>query len=238
MVKSSPNCEHTDRFATLVCGSYFVQCTACHATLITIPWYSVESLLRGQLTLSRTEGNRETLAEGPAEQLIPHIRQILACNERLALTGPYAVVTEDQLGSINNNPLEIQFLYYTELIREHPRDDSIPFALAQVLMELGEHEEAHRCYDKALALGKRNWYRKLSVFLLPSVIVAVVLWQQQFLPWLVGIVAAIGLLLWFMIFRNRQRWLPIAGFDQRAITAAQINMAEALKSKYPIKPPA
>lgn len=235
MGDSSHNCEHSDRFATLLCGSYFVQCAACDTTLITIPWFSVEPLLNGHLTLTRTEGDREKVAEGPAEQLIPHIPQILACNERLVLTGSHAVVAEEQLGSINNNPLETQQLYFAKLIQEDPRDDSIPFALAQVLMELGEHEDANKCYDKALALGKQNWYRKLPLFLLPSVIVAVLLWKQQFTPLLIGIVAAIGPLLWLMIFRNRQHWLPIVGFGQRAEIAAQIDMMAALQSKHPFE---
>lgn len=229
MGDSSFNCEHSDRVASLFCGSYFVQCPACGATLITIPWFSAEQILKGRLTVNRTEGDREKIAEGPAEQLFPYIRQLLASNVRLALTGPYAVVAHDQLGDIKNNPLETQRLYFERLAAEDPRDDSIPFALAQVLMELGEHETANACYDKALAMGKRNWYRKLPFFGIPSAVIGVILWQQQFALWLVGIASVLGPAIWLMIFRNRQRWLPIVGFGQRAETAAQIDMASALK---------
>jgi len=200
--------------------------------LVTIPWFYAEPLLKGNLIVTRAEGiERERLAEGPAEHLVPHIRGMLMYNERLELTGPQAVIHESELGDLRNNPLEVQRDYFAKIIEENPRDDTMPFALAQVLRELGNKDEADNCYDRGISVGKRNWYRKLPFFLLPSVVAAPILWLLSFAPWLGIVVAVLGLGLWMYIFRNRQHWLPIVGMARRAEAAAHIDMAAALAQK-------
>lgn len=233
MSEAAPHdCPHTERFATALCGSYFVQCSACKETLITIPWFSAESLLKGDLTVLRAESkDREKVAEGPAEVLVPHIREMLLYNERLALIGPHAVIAESQLGDIRNNSLEVQRSYFSELVSEHPRDETLPFALAQVLHELGNDPQANTCYDMAVAVAKRNWLRKLPLFLLPSLVAAFILWQQSFSPWWAIAAACVGPVFWCLIFRNRRRWLPIVGFMQRAEIAAKTDMRAALANR-------
>jgi hypothetical protein len=223
------DCQHTERVAELLCGSYFVKCARCNDTLITIPWFSAETLLKGTLTVNRTETpEREKVAEGPAEHLVPHIRQILMYNERLALTGPHAVIAEEQLGDIKNNSLTVQRNYFSRVVSENPRDESAPFALAQVLRELGDEQKANAHYDAGIATANVNWLRKLPIFALPSMIVAAIMWQQSITPWLCAIVGLLGPAVWLFIRRNRQRWLPIVGFAQRAETAAKVDMAATL----------
>ena len=225
-------CPHTERAAELLCGSYFVKCASCDSTLITIPWFSAETLLKGNLTVNRTEcPGHEKVAEGPAEQLVPHIRQFLMYNERLALTGPHAVIKESQLGAIKNNSLAVQRDYFSKVAAANPRDETAPFSLAQVLRELGDEQTANTHYDAGIAAANANWLRKLPVFILPSVIVAAIMWQQSVAPWLCVIVGVLGPVAWLFIRRNRQRWLPIVGFTQRAETAAKVDMAAALSTE-------
>lgn len=227
---STPNtCSHSKRTATIQCGSYFVHCDDCAQTLITIPWFSAELLLKGNLKVFRAAlPESDAVAEGSAELLVPHIRRVLACNEALRLAGEHAVIREDQLGNIKNNPLEIQKEYFTKLIKQNPNDETAPFALAQVIRELGSHEEADRWYDDGIARGKRNWFRKLPWFLVPTVAATALLLQQGFTPWLAAPVGLAGPALWLIIYRNRQRWLPLIGFSQRAETAARVDMAAAM----------
>lgn len=223
------DCPHDVRNAQLYCGSYFVVCAACRRTLITIPWFSAAPLLSGSLKLARLESpQRETIAEGPAASLIPHVPQILMCGERLALTGEQAVINESQLGDIKNNSLEIQRDYFSRVVAANPRDEFAPFALAQVLRELGDHQQANATYDAAIDAANANWLLKLPAFALPSLVIAAVLWQQAFTPWLVGIVALLGPAFWLVIRRNRHRGLPSVGFAHRAATAAQIDMQAQL----------
>ena len=229
-------CQHTERVAELLCGSYFVKCAKCNDTLITIPWFSAEGILKGNLIVNRTETpERETVAEGPAEQLVPHIRQFLMYNERLALSGPHAVITETQLGDIKNNSLAIQRSYFSQVIAENPCDETAPFSLAQVMRELGDQQKANTYYDAGIAAGNANWLRKLPAFILPSVIAAAIMWQQAVAPWLCVIVGLVGPSLWLYIRRNRQRWLPMVGFAQRAETAGKVDMAAALSGKSQTK---
>lgn len=223
------DCKHTERVAELHCGSYFVKCALCQETLITIPWFSAETLLAGNLTVHRTESpEREKVAEGPAEHLIPHIRHILMCYERLALTGPHAVINETQLGDIKNNSLTVQRDYFSHVVSVNPRDEFAPFALAQVLRELGDLQQADAHYDAGLAAANANWLRKLPLFALPSIVLAAILWQQSFAPWLCAIIGVVGPAMWLLIRRNRRRWLPMVGFAERAETAAKVDMAAAL----------
>ena len=226
------NCQHSERFAELYCGSYFVNCNNCKETLITIPFNSAESLLKGHLIVSRTESpNREKVAEGPAEHLVPHIRQLLMHNERLSLSGSNAVISVSLLGYIKNNSLQIQLEYFTRALAENPHDESVPFSLAQILRELGEDQKANEYYDAGIKTANTKWLRKLPFFTLPSIIVAMVMWQQSIAPWLAIVVALTGPVVWFFIRHNRQRWLPIVGFDLRSETAAKIDMKATLKSE-------
>lgn len=227
------DCPHDVRNAELYCGSYFVVCAACGRTLITIPWFSAEPLLKGDLTLTRLESpRRETIAEGPAHMLAHQIPQILMCGERLALSGEQAVINELQLGDIKNNSLEIQRDYFSRVVAANPHDECAPFALAQVLRELGDHQHANETYDAAIDAANAKWLRKLPVFALPSLAIAAVLWQQAVTLWLVGIVALMGPALWLVIRRNRHRELPSIGFAHRAATAAQVDMQAKLATEY------
>jgi hypothetical protein len=189
-------------------------------------------LLSGELAVIRVESaKRETLAEGPAERVTPQIKDILMCGERMLLTGPNAVLEASQLGEVQNNPLEVQREYFAHLVAINPGYDSLPFALAQVLRELGHNVEPQLFYDAALATANRNWLRKLPFYVLPALAMEVFLWNQGYPPWAAVVVGVIGAGLWFQIHRNRQRWLPIRGFLERADAAAKVDMRAAMAPK-------
>jgi hypothetical protein len=162
---------------------------------------------------------------------VPHIRQILTFSEPLRLVGDHAVLDAGQLGNIQNNPLATQRDYFARLCAADPADETLPFALAQVLREMGSEEEANRRYDQGIATVKRNWCWKSPWFFVPSLAGAAALWQQGFAPWLVGVVGLVGPLLWYRIYGNRLRWIPYVGFSQRAETAGKVDMAGALAGK-------
>jgi hypothetical protein len=230
MTQPAPqDCPHSNRVATAYCGSYFVKCAACGSTLITIPWFSAGPLLKGQLAVVRMESpNRDKVAEGPAEQLCPHIPEMLTHNERLELVGEHAVIPLSSLGDIKNNPLEVQKAYFSKLVDESPRDETLVFALAQVLREMGDDAAAVQRYDEGVAVANQNRFRRFPLYALPSLVAAAALWYFSFAPWLAVLVGLVGPTVWFLIYRNRQRWLPIVGFSQRAKIAARVDMVAAL----------
>jgi hypothetical protein len=228
-----PDCPHSERVAELFGHSYFVKCATCNDTLITIPWYSAETLLTGTLTVNRTESpGREKVAEGPAEHLVPHIGPLVV-SERLALTGQNAVINETQLGEIQNNSLTLQRDFFFRVVAENPRDETLPFALAQVLWEMGDKAAAKACYDAATATANARWFRRLPFFLLPTIIIAPVMWQLSIALWPAAFVGFAGIAFWLHIRRNRQRSLPEIGYWQRAEITANVDIAAELSRGVP-----
>lgn len=213
----------------MLCGSYFVRCRSCGVNLLTIPWFSAERIFRGHLQVFRADSpKKELIAEGPADELVPYIRRYLQFNETLGLNGESAIITRDQLGSIQNNPLHIQRQFFSNLCTRNNSDESMPFALAQVVCEMGNQEEANKIFDNAIAKANRNWNRRLPLFAIASIGLSLILLWLQFSLWIVGLVGSVGPIAWWLIRRNRQHWVPAVGFMQRAEIAANTNMAEAL----------
>jgi len=230
------DCQHAQRVAEIFCGSYFVKCDLCNDTLITIPWFAAETLLRGRLRVNRLESpQREEVAKGAAKKLFPHIRQLLMYQERLALSGPQAVIDEAQLVDIKNNPLAVQQDYFSTAAAANPRDETSLFSLAQVVRELGDEEKANAYFDAGIALANANWLRKLPLFALPSIIVAGIMWLLSLPLWLCAIVTLVGPAVWGYIRRNRKHWLPVVGFHMRAETAAGVDMAAVLSKQNPTR---
>lgn len=191
-----------------------------------VPWFSVRPLLRGELQLVRPEAPESPpLASGPPASLLDQLD--LRRSDELLIEGDDAVIDAEQLGDVKSNPLEIQKVYFGALVVENPTDDTLPFTYAQVLRELGEDREAEHWYDRGTALARSNWYRRLPLFLLPSLAAAFLLWHFSF-PILSALAGLTGPALWLYIYRNRRHWLPIVGFWRRAEIAANVDMADVL----------
>lgn len=126
--------------------------------------------------------------------------------------------------------LEMQKDYFEVALQQDPADETVRFALAQVLKEMDLEAEANRLYDEGIAHLDRLWFPKLISFAAISVGIAVCLYLFV-VPWLwLAIpVALAGPVMWGVIRRNRRQWMPQVGFSQRASTLENADIPGELR---------
>lgn len=126
--------------------------------------------------------------------------------------------------------LELQKEYFELVLRMDPAHETIRFSLAQVLKEMGQEVEANRFYEEGIAHVNRLWFPKLFIFGYVSVVIAacfyvfVVPWV-----WLSILVVLAGPAAWGFIRRNRHKWMPQIGFEQRAETLKYVDIVGELR---------
>jgi len=126
--------------------------------------------------------------------------------------------------------LELQKDYFELTLQTNPTHETLRFALAQVLKEMGQEVEANRLYDEGIAHLNRLWFPKLLAFGFISVLIAVCLYLfvvQRL--WLAIPVALAGPVLWARIRHNRHEWMPQIGFGQRAGTLENVDIPGELR---------
>lgn len=126
--------------------------------------------------------------------------------------------------------LEMQKDYFELALQGNPADETVRFALAQVLKEMGREAEANRFYDDGIVNLDRLWFPKLIAFAAISIVIAVCLYLFV-VPWLwLAIpVALAGPVAWGFIRRNRHKWMPQVGFSQRANTLENVDIPGELR---------
>lgn len=128
------------------------------------------------------------------------------------------------------NSLEVQRIYFELVLRANPHDETIRFALAQVLKELGEEHAADACYDQGIAWANRQWLPRLFLFSAVTGLVSAGLWLAGVRwAWALVVIAMLGPLAWWLIRRNRQHYLPQVGFMQRAQADQEVDMAAEIE---------
>ncbi len=125
--------------------------------------------------------------------------------------------------------LELQKDYFELALQTNPADETVRFALAQVLKEMGQEVEANRCYDEGIAHVNRLWLPKLFVFGYVSVVIAACLYLFVHWLWLAILVALAGPTAWAIMRRNRHKWMPQIGFGQRAETLKKVDISAELR---------
>ena len=129
-----------------------------------------------------------------------------------------------------NHSLELQREYFKLALRIEPASETVRFALARVLKDLGQDEEAARMFDEGIRHANSVWFPRLFAFTGVSVIVALLGWVAGLRsPWLIAPLAALGPLLWLLIHHNRQKSLPSIGYWERENLVESLNMAEEIE---------
>ncbi|MCC5828556.1 MAG: bacterial transcriptional activator domain-containing protein [Phycisphaeraceae bacterium] len=120
--------------------------------------------------------------------------------------------------------------YLEIMLRRHPTDEMLRFALALAIREQGDEQGAEEMYDQGLRnldqlwLPKLAWFGGGSVALTLALVLVGLAWPPILVPALL-----IGPLCWFWVRQNRHRYIPPIGFSLKDNLANRTDLEETLE---------